>query len=150
LQLRKIATCSLFSSIVQELTHILVPTDFSPAAWKATLHAADLCSIYEAGMTLLHVIPAMSHSDSNFNHEIEKKMDTLATTLKSDKNLARLTPIIREGAVAKEVIIFLQANEIDLIVVGLNGNGGLNNKLGRNCQHIIQQAGIPVIVLPSK
>lgn len=135
---------------------ILVPTDFSPAAHRASTYAAALAKEFNAELYLLHVYmapatagemsPAWAVIDREMQEEIDgqvrKDMAILHNTYRikvnGDAKIGMELPTI--NAVAKEI-------KADLIVMGMKG-GGRNKHIGSITVATIRKSKVPVLVVP--
>lgn len=134
---------------MEKIKKILVLTDFSPTAWNALSYAAFLCEEHRAGMTLLHVRPSKKNKSEETTKglaDIESKLNAFGTEWAN--KVSEIRSVVLEGNVSGEVHDFLAKSAFDLIVMGLNGNGGMNNEIGKNARSILQESNIPVLVLP--
>ncbi len=134
---------------LKRLKHIMVATDFSPSAWTATKHAIDWCAeSYQVEITLIHVIPEKQKTKESSVGHIEQQMDQFISQLRGDRSM-KIVPVVKKGSVQHEVLKYLSNCDPDLIMIGINGNGGMNNLIGKNALGIIQGAGKPIMILPS-
>ncbi len=137
--------------------NLLVPTDFGPAAWNALNIAIEMCCEEESTITLLHIYPSSAkfgkksrksgQSDSDEMDRIRQRMISFCGELTNEKNL-KIESVILRGWVEEEIIDFMKRNTFDLIVMGVNSNG-LNNRPGSNITKMIENTGIPLMVIPN-
>ena len=136
---------------MQGFKNILVLTDFTPASWEALKYGAMFHRCGEASITLLHVVPGKMPKAKD---QLDKTVETLQQKIEILQKQMSLNgdtkSIVLNGDVAAEIQKHLTAEAYDLVMIGLNGNGGLNSDLGRNTRAVLQSAGVPVMVLPSK
>ena len=131
---------------VQGLQKILVLTDFTPTSWEALKYGTLLHDRVDAAITVLHVMPG----------KVGNKDRSKASVGLLQKKIREMNPdgdtktIVLNGNVTQEILRHLTEEKYDLIVMGLNGNGGLNSELGKHTKSILESVGIPVMVLPSK
>ncbi len=52
------------------------------------------------------------------------------------------------GKVRVELMRFIQKNQFDLLIMGINGDGS-SNETGSNTKHLIEKANIPILVIPN-
>lgn len=138
------------SSTLQQIKNILVPTDFSPASWEATRYALDLCHQHEAKMTLLHVVPGKSGNQSRQAVHMGEKLKKLIKSLNTNDNDDLISGITKSGLVDTEILEHLKEIVYDMVVMGVNGNGGLNMEMGKNARKIIENTKVPVQLVPNK
>ncbi len=135
---------------LQHIKNILVPTDFSPASWEATLYAIDLCHKHQAKMTLLHVVPGKIGDTSGQVKHMSQKLNTLTKSLNTNESNDLISGVTRTGMVVNEILNHLQEAEYDVVIMGVNGNGGMNKDLGKHARKIIESAVVPVRLVPNK
>jgi nucleotide-binding universal stress UspA family protein len=135
---------------------ILVPTDFSEHADRATRIGADLSRRYEVQMALLYVHEPVTYElpdgyVENMPSHLDRIYDELNVRLAEVGRVAtslgacRLETRILQGSVAQEIAKF--ASERDLIVMGTHGRQGLQKLLvGSIAQSVLQRAPCPVLV----
>jgi nucleotide-binding universal stress UspA family protein len=135
---------------------ILVPTDFSEHADRATRIGADLSRRYEIQMTLLYVHEPTTYElpdgyVENMPSHLDRVYDELNERLTQAGRLAtalgacRLETRVLQGQIAQQIANF--ANDRDLIVMGTHGRQGLQKLLlGSIAQSVLQRAPCPVLV----
>lgn len=143
---------------MQKFKNILIPTDFSNAAWNAVQLGLELTNAQVVSITLLHVFPSAAKFNSTKPelgakelHTIERikgQMDTLCADFTKGRNI-NLQPIILGGSVEEEIMECLRENEFDLIIMGVNSNGQ-DNEPGSHTAMIIANCQIPVLVVPNQ
>lgn len=141
---------------------ILVPSDFSKSSNLGALYAAEFSREIDAEMVLLHVVhfehPPMVQISSLVEHRIEdirvadacKDCVLLVEELKSKvKGIQISFKVIPGFPVADAIEGYVKTHKIDLIIMGINGEGGLSNLLfGRNAVTVINKSSVPVITVP--
>ncbi|MDW3195163.1 MAG: universal stress protein [Cytophagales bacterium] len=138
------------SSTLQQIKNILVPTDFSPASWEATRYALDLCHQHQAKMTLLHIVPGKNGSQAMQVAHMSKKLDELTQSLNTSDLNNLISGLTKSGMVVQEILNHLKEVPYDIVVMGVNGNGGMNMNLGKNAREIVENSQIPVRLVPNK
>ncbi|MEQ8583219.1 MAG: universal stress protein [Marinoscillum sp.] len=129
---------------------ILIPTDFSQAAWHAVQLGLQLIAPENSRLTLLHVFPSGpldKNRDIRLMEGLRKQMDDFCLTLERSQK-TKIQPVILGGEVRGEVLRFIQENAFDLIILGVNSNG-VDNEPGSHIANIITQANAPVMVMPN-
>lgn len=129
---------------------ILIPTDFSLAAWHAVQLGLRLIAPENSRLTLLHVFPSgpsERSGDLELMEGLRKQMDDLCQTLERSQK-KKIQPVILGGEVEGEVLKFIQANAFELIILGVNSNG-VDNEPGSHISGIIAKANAPVMVMPN-
>lgn len=138
------------SSTLQQIKNILVPTDFSPASWEATRYALDLCHQHQAKMTLLHVVPGRNSSQARQAAHMSAKLCELTQNLNTNDMHNHIAGLTKSGMVVSEILKHLKEVAYDIVVIGVNGNGGLNMEMGRNARGIVENSKVPVQLVPNK
>jgi len=143
-------------------TRILVPTDFSAPSNAALATAKDLAARLGASLHLVHVLEdpyavAAYSADAlgylppgikdAWQHEAEKHLNALLTPAERAQFMATTT-VLFSGAAAKEIVEHAQNNEIDLIVMGTHGRGGVAHLLlGSVTERVVRIATCPVLTV---
>jgi universal stress protein A len=136
--------------------HILLATDFSPAALQATMRAQQLAQETGASLTLLHVIEdPLLFSDypeyATYDLELEKVLQERA-----QKNMAELIyrldvpnieTSIQIGVPSHLITEFAQENETDLIITAHRGRRGLGRLLGSTATAVQSHATCDVLTI---
>jgi len=140
---------------------IIAPTDFSEAAQSSVNYAAELSNLTKARLVLLHafhpplvntevpvVIPSLD--------EIEKaSLDTLRkmeiSIREKFNNSFQVECVAKCGFAADEIEKFADEKKADLIVVGMQGAGFLEEKLiGSVTTLLISKSKCPVLTVAPK
>lgn len=136
------------------MKHILVPTDFSPAADNALAYAEQLAKTFEAQLSIVHVYtipvePEMTGAlDRMVYDNAEELMRARADEL-NEKGLNVQTEI-RPGAAVAGLRNFLAENEVDLIVMGCQGEQAIPARfIGSTTTSIIDAVEVPVLAVPA-
>lgn len=137
-------------STLQQIKNILVPTDFSPASWEATRYALDLCHQHQAKMTLLHVVPGKNGTQARQAAHMSKKLNELTQSLNTTDLNNHISGLTKSGMVVNEILKHLKEVPYDVVVMGVNGNGGMNMEMGKNAREIVENSKVPVQLVPNK
>ncbi|MDH3504948.1 MAG: universal stress protein [Nitrospirota bacterium] len=145
--------------MVKIVTHVLVPTDFSPSSAPAFRYAVEWAKVFEAQLTILHV------------HSLQPGLDIDAGVaqqfLDEQRKLAReeLEKLLAEArqqvpSASMELLAGLPSECIcevarekkcDLIMMGTHGWTGFNRVLfGSVAERVIQRAPCPVLSIPHR
>lgn len=138
---------------------LLVPTDFSTNAWKATRYAAQLASSYQWDIHLLHAYEPLTSNfaGQQFNEEMTGhasnkaigEMDGVAAKLASEFPELHITTACIQGALGKVLPDLAKAENIKFVVMGTKGASGLKSiVLGSNTFEVIQKSPVGVIAIP--
>ena len=132
--------------------NVLVATDFSPASDAALNYGRALARTFGATLHVMHAI------ENPFLHPTFGDPETIrANVLQSVEN--RLTAEDRATLGAKAIletsdhpseaiVDYARRAEIDLIVMGTHGRGGLNRILmGSVAEHVVRTAPCPVLTV---
>ena len=138
------------------ISSILIPTDFSPASWKAIQFGLELSSQNDrAKLSLLHVYPVSSRQLENGQaKDTKRKLEVMQTRMNqlskglSEKSEEHIKNVVLPGKVDEVMLQFIKENEFDLIIVGINGNGQ-NNELGSHTVRVIRESDVPVMIVPN-
>jgi len=133
--------------------HILLPTDGSAGMDRVIEHAGDLAAVHDATVHALYVIDAASFSDLPMETSWEGVRDVLEqegeTALEAVERLldddVPLETVAVEGSPAREIISYASNGDIDLILMGTHGRGGLDRLLlGSVAERVVRRASVPV------
>jgi len=146
-------------SCVRPLRHLLVPTDFGPAADAALEHALEVAVALEAKLTLLHVAwvaPATSTAcaeDFSFpSGELASKANALLERLAARARARHVAveTLIVGGEVWEMILAAAQDRSVDMIVMGTHGRTGVPRFLvGSVAERVVRLAALPVLVVPA-
>ena len=141
-----------------KLSNILIPTDFSEHSERAGEYACELARRFGAAIHLLHVIespimampsPGAPLPDAllrDLQGDAEKQLHTwLSDQLKEVKEVTRL---VKHGAPFVEIVRYGKDKNVDLIVLGTHGRGGLTHALiGSVAERVVRKAPCPVLTV---
>ncbi len=138
---------------------LLVPTDFSANAWRATQYAAHLATRYQWDIHLLHAYQPMTSNfaGQQFNEEMIghadnnaiSEMDEVAARLASEFPHLHITSACIQGNLGKVLPDLAKSENIKFVVMGTKGASGLKSiVLGSNTFEIIQKSPVGVIAIP--
>ena len=133
--------------------HILLPTDGSAgmarvidhALWTAQTHDATLHALYVVDSGSVAGVPMDStwHDlSATLEREGERALDEVARRVGEAAPLERT---IREGRPSGEIVAYAEERDVDLVVMGTHGRGGLDRLLlGSVAEHVVRRASVPV------
>lgn len=140
-------------------THILVPTDFSPASDAALSYAKELAAKFDARLSLQHVVtnpqaigvwtpdvyvPASPQTQQRFLREARARLEDAVTA--DERTRFRVTIEADIGAVAEKIQEFAREHHVDLIVMGTHGRKGLVHLfLGSVAERVLRSSSCPVL-----
>jgi nucleotide-binding universal stress UspA family protein len=143
---------SLAAPVRISLQNILFPTDFSSCSETALAYGVALCRRYD---TTLYTVTVVREEITDYvqppdpfylRHSAEKKMANL-TELKLFQGIKHLE-LVEEGFVSEVLSHLIDRLEIDLIVLGTHGRGGIKKLvLGSVAEEIVNSATCPVLTV---
>jgi nucleotide-binding universal stress UspA family protein len=140
---------------------ILLTLDGSGLAEQAGEHAVILAHRFGAELFLLRVVEPLVRSyrggstppsalqsvDQQLQEMAHQYLQGIAQRLKSEGVSTQVA--VRIGSADKEIMRFVQANDIDVIVMCSCGESGLARwLLGSVADHVVRAAPVPVLVVP--
>ena len=158
-------------------THILVPTDFSPAAHSALAYACEEAMQHQAKLTLLHVLqhhpatevyyvkdaPRSGTSYAEFGERLPAFPSSPPETVRRDYHEEALVQLhdlvpasftgtweaqVTAGDPAEAIVRMAEELGIDLIVMATHGRTGLPHiLLGSVAEKVLRHAPCPVLTI---
>ena len=138
--------------------HILCATDFSENCRVAAERAADLARLYDARLTLLHVVEYFPVDRSNEEiapedvdpahyHEerAQAALTELANWLRYDKVCQEVRFSIQSAG--NEIVRYVKKNQPDLVVTATHGRHGMKSILGSTTYKITQKSECDVLAV---
>jgi nucleotide-binding universal stress UspA family protein len=137
---------------------VLLPTDFSSCAERALSYALPICAACQAQMFILHVLPPESpvrpqtvedflpHRFDFNRHQAEKHL----RSLENSSALAKVehSILLLNGDLRNLVESCIQRRDIDLVVLGTHGRGGLKKLfLGSVAEGVSREAPCAVLIV---
>ena len=158
------------------LKKILYATDLSESARHAFAYAVSLANLYDAGITILHVLSGVSRLDAKIvghigaNHweEMKKRQESEARAALIGKKrdnveihmaLEELTTVeaqnvvideilVRKGDPVDEILEQAEKRNCDLIVMGTHGHGIIEEAIaGSTARKVLRRSRKPVLVV---
>lgn len=142
---------------------ILVPTDFSKAAFNALLIASQIASRSEDTIVeLLHVEEPFDSGHSAGGENLHQSIDDvfmlkiLERVNRKIKKIAKhpkfkditIKPIVKVGNVYKEIVAFIENEKPSLVIMGARGINDWDRFLvGSNTDKIVNSSTAPVLVV---
>jgi nucleotide-binding universal stress UspA family protein len=145
---------------------ILVPVDFSEPSGEAMRVAIDLASRYNAVVKLLHVqgVPmtdpyaevGTAEVDAMLEERLHERLRKLVTAtskesseLKAKMDAISFETVVRTGFAAGEISRLAREEEVDWVVMGTRGGGGVAGSLfGSVTAAVVGRADRPVLAVP--
>lgn len=144
------------------MTRYLVPIDFSGITETVLATVQDLARSDSATITLLHVVesntePASLEAGpqsvrdrvSMQTHERHRTLQEYARHLTQSGATAQA--LLVQGDIADEILRHAKKENVDIIIVGRHGHGGLLTRLlGTVSEAILHRSPCPVLIVPEK
>ncbi|WP_259089603.1 universal stress protein [Salinibacter ruber] len=139
----------------QAVRRVLAPVDFSDASRSAVRHAKEIALTYGAEIDLLHVVeepfypPAYGLGETGFPTDkvIGSVEDELADLARSEVGYEHVMIEARTGEPSREILNYIDENEVDLTVIASHGRTGLDRMLiGSVAERVVRQSPTPVFV----
>ena len=140
---------------------ILVPTDFSANSKHALRYAIAFAGKRKAAIHLVHgytplfldprsPVEVAANKVAAAEQKAKEKMRGFCLEQPLPENI-QYHSSIREGSVSKVVLEILELKKIDLVIMGTRGAGALKKTIiGSNASRIMEQAPVPVLVVPAR
>ncbi len=139
---------------------ILVPVDFSEFSEYALEVAAVLSQEYNAGIVVLHMLglsegvfeedEAAEEAEARYYLTLARKRFGTFLDKPYLKGL-KITEIVQNYKNFSEIRNVAAENDIDLIVMGSHGTGGMREIfVGSNTEKVVRQSEIPVLVVKKR
>lgn len=129
---------------MENIQGVLVPTDFSPTAWKAVMMGIRLAKANQSSLTLMHVTPYTS--DTVYLDEIDTKLRNISVNLAGLYDIS-VESVIGYGDRLEAIKGYIHKTGADMIVMGLNGTG--SNEIGSMTDELLRHLECPVVIVPS-
>lgn len=134
---------------------ILVPTDGSEVSMRAAREAFDLAHEFDSTVHVLYVVDesagTMLLSGSRMAtvlEELEEKgAAAVAEVAELSDDVEVRTDVVRGTRVGTAILDYARGNDVDLVVMGSHGMGGLERLLGSTTQRVLVDSGCPVLVV---
>lgn len=140
-----------------KITHILTPVDFSETSTLAIEHAVFMAKIFNAKLSLVHVMEQLSYTDElgNFiisqekmNDIVEERMNELSRSVHIEHGIKQPAIFISTGNIADTIVRNAENIGADIIVMGTHGvSGWAEFFLGSNAYKVVTQANCPVLTI---
>jgi nucleotide-binding universal stress UspA family protein len=140
------------------LRRILVPSDFSECSDAAVRYGLELARRFDATLHLLHVVQdpaAQPWAGEGFAVPMLEALDEWQKEARTRLEHA-IPPEDRSNTVAvvtiaspfSEILRYAAENEVDLIVMGTHGRGGMSHMLlGSIAERVVRRAPCPVLTV---
>jgi len=149
----------------RRFSKILVPVDFSPCSEEAFRLALSLARVFQAEVSLLHVVDTKSLSTLNMlglarpSEEAEQKKRLRHQARLNARRLLsfeetkglQIRRLLAEGSPFVEIARTARTEKVDLVVMGsYGGQVGSVEKIffGSTAEKVVRTAGCPVLTVP--
>lgn len=140
------------------MKNILVPIDFSAASQNAARYAVSLAQAFDAMLYVFNaVVPPVLMDDSilasvmvtqaEIVAENNKLMEQQVETLSKEYSVT-IKGLVREGYASKMIPELAAEHNIDVIVMGMKGEGKSISIFGSTTTTVIRKSNYPVFVIP--
>jgi nucleotide-binding universal stress UspA family protein len=139
-----------------ELKRILIAHDFSGDSDLALSWGLALAEEYQAELHLLHVLPPRTEvtlpehawlplDDEGVFQLAERRLESAVPA--EARLWCKVNEEVREGKPFREILTYAEENNIDLICIGVRGEGaGLRAIIGSNTDRVLRRAACPVLI----
>ena len=131
--------------------HILIPTDFSAHSQRAAERAIGLGKIFNARLRVVHVVNYLpptfvtAQSEHTSAAQIVERATAYLAEWANGVGLASAEQLVTTGSAGKEIVTTAKAGDIDLIVIGTSGEGGMKRLLGSTTRAVMHDAPCDVL-----
>jgi nucleotide-binding universal stress UspA family protein len=136
------------------LNRILVPTDFSERARMALSYGVMLAERFGSTLHVLHVVEAVADVAQVSQEQLDGRIadgtwNELYRLLSADdRKRLNVELAIEWGVPFTEIIRYARARQIELIVMGTHGSGGVKRLiLGSVAENVVRSAPCPVLTV---
>lgn len=135
---------------------ILIPVDFSPASYNASIYAAEMARLLKAKLILFHSymlptpvseVPYVMITVDELQKENEALIKKDAEKLHNDFGV-EVEWLVRIGIPSDETKAITEERNISMIVIGMRGAGGLDKIIGSTTTNVIRKVKTPVLIIP--
>jgi nucleotide-binding universal stress UspA family protein len=139
------------------LQKILWPTDFSDASYKSLETVKELAVRFSAAVWAIHVVQPVSVFSAELSVTLPAYEQDLMeySRMALDKTIAervcsemQITPVIRVGSPAAEIVRFADEEKMGIIVIATHGEAAFHHFIfGSVAEKVIRLASCPVLVI---
>jgi nucleotide-binding universal stress UspA family protein len=141
-------------------TRLLCPVDFSDSSEAALRFASSLAEEADARLTILHVfdwqpddLMTARFDTAEYYEAVEQQARERLERLVIDEVRVWCKPetVTTRGKPYREILALADANEVDLIVLGVRGRNPIDLALfGSTANQIVRRARCPVLTVPAR
>jgi nucleotide-binding universal stress UspA family protein len=138
---------------------ILVATDFSACATNAMEYAMDLAKVLGAEVHALNAIGSFEGVFNNtynalyieeYHNSKRQALVNWAATFTTQKSF-RDVPVsttCEVGSVSSVIMKYLDANPVEMLVMGTMGSSGITGIFGSNTSTMVEKTRVPTLIVP--
>ncbi|MBS1569202.1 MAG: universal stress protein [Bacteroidetes bacterium] len=137
------------------MKHILLPTDFSDASFKAASFAFDLFGAKSVEYTFLNVYLQVAYRNALYRVEVDTARNSRNGLRRMERRFRKLGGKMRVALrssfspLATALNDVHAAKPVDLVIMGTQGEGNYG-LVGRNTSAAVTSASLPVIAVPAQ
>jgi universal stress protein A len=142
---------------MRDYQHVLLAVDYSEQGVYVAEKARSLANLYEAKLSIIHVLDNIPMPDTNYGTVISLTQDSSDELLEAEKlKLMQLgdqlaVDLVNRwllwGVPKQEIIHVAEQEQVDLIVVGSHGRHGLALLLGSTANSVLHYAKCDVMAV---
>ncbi len=134
---------------------ILVPVDFSESSHNAMQYAIAMAKLFDNEIVLLYALnekrfaSILTGSDTKqlIKEGIKSKLDESRDMILKMWPEARVALEVREGKPYKVVEKLTEQENVDLVVMGTNGESGIEKFIGSTTRRVMSSSHVPVVAV---
>jgi len=136
---------------------ILVASDFSTCAGNALQYAIELAKILSLEVSVIHAISPTEGINNNTYNALyiedyyNSKREALATWTKTYTEAfptIELSTTCEVGSLASVITKYMEANPVELLVMGTMGSTGISGLFGSNASMMVEKTKTPTLIIP--
>jgi nucleotide-binding universal stress UspA family protein len=138
---------------------ILVATDFSACATNAMEYAMDLARVLNVEVVALHAIGSFEGIFNNtynalyieeYHNSKREALQNWAHTFSAKEVYSGVpvSTVCEVGSVSGVIAKYIQANPIELLVMGTMGASGIAGLFGSNASTMVEKTKTPTLIIP--
>ncbi len=142
---------------MRDYQHVLLAVDYSEQGVYVAEKARSLANLYQAKLSIIHVLDNIPMPDTNYGTVIPLNQDSSDELLEAEKSKlmqlgAQLAVDLANrwllwGVPKQEIIHIAEQEQVDLIVVGSHGRHGLALLLGSTANSVLHYAKCDVMAI---
>ncbi|MEI6268944.1 MAG: universal stress protein [Methylococcaceae bacterium] len=142
---------------MRDYQHVLLAVDYSEQGVYVAKKAKSLANLYQAKLSIIHVLDNIPMPDTNYGTVISLTQDSSDGLLEAEKSkLMQLGDQLAVdlanrwllwGVPKQEIIHVAEQEQVDLIVVGSHGRHGLALLLGSTANSVLHYAKCDVMAV---